>query len=74
MDQLVVDNLLAWARGQAAADAGPGDTLAAEEAGVILCRHDPWRPALLCRCWSAWPCRLAAQPRRSARQHARATR
>ena len=41
MDQLVVDNLLAWARRQAAADAGARDALAAEEAGVIICRHGP---------------------------------
>ena len=45
MEQLVVDNLLAWARGQAAADAGARDTLAAAEAGVIICRHDPSRHA-----------------------------
>ena len=31
MDQLVVDNLLAWARGQAAADAGARDALADRE-------------------------------------------
>ena len=41
MEQLVVDNLLAWARGQAAADAGARDTLATAEAGVIICRHGP---------------------------------
>ena len=44
MDQLVVDNLLAWARGQAAADAGARDALAAEEAGVIICAHGPSAP------------------------------
>ena len=44
MEQLVVDNLLAWARGQAADDAGARDALAAEEAGVIICRHGPSAP------------------------------
>ena len=31
MEQLVVDNLLAWAERQAAADAGAGDAMALEE-------------------------------------------
>ena len=54
MEQLVVDNLLAWAAGKppltpVPETPGPRE-LAAAEAGVIICRHGPSRRARHCSC------------------------
>ncbi len=43
MEQLVVDNLLAWGSEQAAADAGVRDALASRRSRRDNLRHDPFR-------------------------------
>ena len=45
MEQLVVDNLLAWAAGKPLLSPVPETPWPPQEAGVIICRDDPEPPA-----------------------------